>query len=301
MSGESGASEPARAPDRQVAATPAHDDEANRSADIEELLQFVYLAPVAIVKVGQQGNVELINPMSVQLLAGLGFDADWSDGPAIMDFLSPGLSAAWAASAARLGEVCAPRHVRLQASGAELHVVVKLVRTDAFCTMLTIEDVTATVRQERELVQHKQRFGVVLENIEGYCVVMLDAQGGILDWNPSIGRMFGPARVSLVGQSIDSLILSGAPREDAGIAFDLVRQAISQNGAFRREVALRVDTGAVIRGDVVATPTVEGSGSISGYVYVIRDITAQYVAHQRLLSDAMTDPLTGLLNRRSVR
>jgi len=274
--------------------------EAALSAEIEELLQFIYLAPVAIVKFGQQGTVEMINPKAVQLLEVLGIDVGLSDGPAIMDGLSPGLAAAWQASATQLGAVCAPRHVRLEGAGGDLYAVVTLVRADARCTMLAIEDVTATVRQERELVQHKQRFGAVLENIEGCCVVMLDALGNIVDWNPSIGRMFGPARVSLVGQSVDRLLLSGAPQERVEITFELARQAIAQQGAFRREVALRAGAGALIRGDVVATPTVEGSGSVSGYVYVIRDITDQYAAQQRLLTDAMTDPLTGLLNRRGL-
>ena len=267
---------------------------------IEELLQFVYLMPVAIVKLGAAGEVQMMNPKAVQLLEDLDLNPGALNGPTLMDFLSPGLSAIWQAAAQELGQVCPPLQLQLQSSGAARHLVLSLIRTDARCTMLSLEDVSATVAQQQEMARQQQRFGAVMEHIEGYCVVMLDAQGSMLEWNPSIGRMFGPETAERVGQSVDKLLAPVSEGDRRAMVFEKVKTAIAQSGAFRSKTAFRNPAGLLAWGDLVVTPTVESNGSISGYVLVIRDVTEAHEAQQRLLSDAMTDPLTGLLNRRGL-
>jgi two-component system cell cycle response regulator len=48
------------------------------------------------------------------------------------------------------------------------------------------------------------------------------------------------------------------------------------------------------------TPVVESAGQTSGYVAVIRDVTEEHQRTQQLLGEALTDPLTGLHNRRGL-
>lgn len=267
---------------------------------IEELLQFVYLMPVAIVKLGGCGDVQMMNPKAVQLLEDLDLDPGTLNGATLMDCLYPGLSTLWQDAAREVGEVCAPLQLQRRANGVNRHLVLSLIRTDERCTMLSLEDVSATVEQQREIARQQQRFGAVMEHIEGYCVVMLDAQGAVLEWNPSIGRMFGAATAALVGQLVDHLLPPVSDSDRRAMVFEKVKVAIAQSGAYRSETAFRNHAGLLAWGDLVATPTVESNGSISGYVLVIRDVTEAHEAQQRLLSDAMTDPLTGLLNRRGL-
>ena len=267
---------------------------------IEEMMQFVYLMPVAIIKLGTDGEVQMLNPKAGLLLAELDLDPCSLSGPAIMDSLSPGLSTLWRAAAQTMGPVCPPLQLQRQARGAQRHLVLSLIRTDARCTMLSLEDVSATVEQQHEMARQQQRFGAVMEHIEGYCVVMLDAQGAMQEWNPSIGRMFGTAAAALVGQLVDHLLPPVTDSDRRAMVFEKVKVAIAQNGAYRHETAFRNHAGLLAWGDLVATPTVEANGSISGYVLVIRDVTETHDAQQRLLSEAMTDPLTGLLNRRGL-
>lgn len=267
---------------------------------VEELLQFVYLMPVAIIKMGSQGEIQMVNPIAVQLLEDLDLEAGTQDGANILEALCAGLTETWSHSAHLVGEVCAPIQVTHLVGLQEKHLLLKLVRPDPRCTMLAIEDVTEIVEKEREISRQRQRFGVLMEQIEGYCVIMLDPQGCMLEWNPSIGRMFGDQTKAREMLSFDDLLNSVDSPEMVAVRFDHLKAIIEQQGAYRSEAAYRHHSGQVLRGDLVATPTVEVSGRISGYVCVIRDITEQYSARVQLLTDAMTDPLTGLLNRRGL-
>jgi diguanylate cyclase (GGDEF)-like protein/PAS domain S-box-containing protein len=275
---------------------PTHDLE----QQVEELLQFVYLMPVAIIKLGRTGAVEMLNPMAVQLLESLDIDSGGSTGPAIMDALSAGLSAAWDAALDAVGPVVPPLRTSFRLTdGRPLHLVLRVVKPDERCTMLAIEDVTATVEQERALQRNRQQLGFVLERIEGYCVAMLDDGGQLAEWNPSIDRMFGAEGVGLVGAPLSHLLRP--PHEVEGFPpFAEVRESVQRDGLYRREAPVRHVGDKVTWGDLVVMPTVDGDGVTSGYVVVIRDVSEQHGTQERLRIEAMTDPLTGLLNRRGL-
>lgn len=60
---------------------------------LQELMQFVYAMPVAILKLGPGAEVQMLNPMAAQLLQRIGLDPASLGGLALMDALSAGLSA----------------------------------------------------------------------------------------------------------------------------------------------------------------------------------------------------------------
>ena len=267
---------------------------------VQELLQFVYLMPVAIIKLGVSGDIAMLNPMAVQLLANLDIDPCALDGPQVLDALSPGLGALWAASGDKTGQICEPIRSSFFADSARaIHLVVSVVRPDRHCTMVSVEDVTTTVQRERELYLNRQQLGLVLERIEGYCVAMLDAQGNVTEWNPSIDRMFGASVTDRVGRPLAEF-LSPTDRSSAFQHFSVVAGRVAEHGLFRCETPLQHTSGDVLWGELVVTPTVSADGAVSGYVVVVRDISEQRHTQQRLFDAAMTDPLTALLNRRGL-
>ena len=268
--------------------------------EVEELLQFVYLMPVGILRLGASGAVEMINPKAVQLLQDMDVDTGSADGAAILEALGDGLAAVWRESAGRVGAVTEPRRCSPpQPLGNPLHLLVQCVRPDLRCTMVAIEDITATVEQERELVLQRRRIGLVLEHIHGYCVAMLDAAGAVAEWNPSIGRLLGASEQAVVGQPIFNwLVPDGQPGHTPHI--DGVRAAVATQGWCRLQAPWRHCDGHVLWGDCVVTPVIEPAGLTSGYVAVIRDITEEHQRTEQLLGQALTDPLTGLHNRRGL-
>ena len=275
-------------------------DARSAEQEVEELLQFVYLMPVGIVRLGACGTVEMINPKAVQLLQDMDVDTGSADGATMLDALGEGLAAAWRESAGRVGAVMAPRRCSPpQPLGDPLHLLVQVVRPDLRCTMVAIEDITATVEQERELVRQRRRIGLVLEQIQGYCVAMLDAAGAVAEWNPSIGRLLGASEPAVVGQPLFNWLARDA---HAGHTPDIdgVQAAVAAQGWCRLEAPWRHCDGRVLWGDCVVTPVVEPAGMTSGYVAVIRDVTEEHQRTQQLLGEALTDPLTGLHNRRGL-
>jgi diguanylate cyclase (GGDEF)-like protein len=291
-----------------------HSDAAGAEREIEELLQFVYLMPVAIARLGERGAVEMLNPKAVQILADLDIDSGQADGPVILDALEPGLAARWRASAGVIGPVLTPQRCTLaRPDGVALHLLLQVVRPDERCTMLAIEDVTTTVEQERELTRQRRRIGLVLEHIQGYCVAMLDAAGSVTEWNPSIGRLLGRAADQVVGQPLLDWVVRPRSAEDpaAGLAgtdaatdppsdFGHVAGAVALQGWCRLQMPCAGADGQILWGDCVVTPVVEADGQTQGFVAVIRDVTEEHLRTQELIDAALTDPLTGLFNRRGL-
>lgn len=267
---------------------------------LQELMQFVYAMPVAILKLGPSAEVQMLNPMATQLLQRIGLDPASLGGPALMDALSGGLSALWSRSAATVGSLLAPRRSSFHvADGSTVHLVLRVVKPDPHCTMIAIEDVSATVEQERLLHQHRQWLGLVLEQIEGYCVAMVDADGRLLAPNPSIDRMFGVNSAHGVGQGLFELF-GPAPAGGGPASFAGIKTALLERSSLRIEIPLRHQSGKLIPSDVLVAPTLAEDGTIGGYVFVIRDASAEHDTKDRLLKDAQTDHLTGLFNRRGL-
>ena len=273
--------------------------------EVEELLQFIYLMPVAVARFGALGEVEMLNPQAVQLLQDLDVDSGHADGPALLDALCPGLAADWHASADTVGAVGEARRSSLRRhDGRPLHLLLRLVRPDARCTMLVVEDITTTVEQERELGRQRRRLALALEHIEGYGVVMLDGAGRINDWNPSLGHLLGRTETSSLGQLLlDWLAPDAAGPGEAPVtphSFEAIGHAVAGQGWCHLQAPWRHADGHVLWGDCVVTPLMESDGSTSGYVAVIRDVSDEHRRHQQLLGEALTDPLTGLFNRRGL-
>jgi diguanylate cyclase (GGDEF)-like protein/PAS domain S-box-containing protein len=267
--------------------------------EIAELLQFIYLMPVAVLRLGETGDVELLNPKAVQLLQDLDIDVGNSDGPQILETLCPGLQQRWRDSAGRLGPVAPAQRVTPPRPGHPvLHLLLELVRPDPRCTMLVLEDVTLVVEQERELARARRRMNFVLENIHGYCVLMLDVRGIVFEWNPSIGRMFGGTEADVIGQSVLRGVAVDMQPGKPLLDFETIRVAVARQGWCQLHSPWRRFDGRVLWGDCMFTAVVDPDGAASGYVAVIRDTTEEHAHSQKLVEAALTDPLTGLYNRR---
>ncbi len=236
----------------------------------------------------------------MQLLEEIGIDSGAVTGTEILNTLSPGLAGIWQDSAGCTGAIRLQLSISftLRAQTA-MHLVLRVIRTDGHSTMIAIDGVTLSVEQERLLLGNRQLLGVMLEQIEGYCVGMLNVDCRLLESNPSIDRMFGLDSKLLVGQSLCDM--SGLQRTQGGSpSFSQIRESVSRGGLFHQEIELRHTSGKVLWGDLVVSPTVDAQGATIGYVTVMRNVSEQHEVKEQLLTDAQTDPLTGVLNRRGL-
>ena len=197
----------------------------------EDLTQILYLMPVAVARFGEAGALEMLNPAAARLLRNLDIDAAGTDLPTILERLASGLSEAWRASAGRGGAVLpAQQCTVLPAKGPTVHLLLRVFRPGARCTVITLDDVTVTVEKERELERQRRRMGLVFEYIHGYCVAMLDAAGTVMEWNPSIERLFGLTADAIVGQPLLNRVSVHLESPTSSSNFIDVKNAIANEG-----------------------------------------------------------------------
>jgi len=152
----------------------------------------------------------------------------------------------------------------------------------------------------RELDRQRRRMGLVFEYIHGYCVAMLDDAGTVVEWNPSIERLFGIKGDAIVGQPLLNRVSLHLEAPTSPPNFSDVRNVISKAGWCRVDASWNKGGGQEMWGDCVIAPVVEPGGSTGGYVAVIRDVSVEHINTRELIDAALTDPLTGLHNRRGL-
>jgi diguanylate cyclase (GGDEF)-like protein/PAS domain S-box-containing protein len=243
----------------------------------------------------------MLNPAAGKLLRHLDIVAAGANLPTILDRLCPGLAETWRTSAGRAGAVVpAQRCTVLPAKGPAVHLLLRVLRPGTRCTVITLDDVTVMVEKERELERQRRRTGLVLEYIHGYCAAMLDDAGTVIEWNHSIGRLFGVAANAIVGQPLLSRITVNLGEPTSSPDFFDVRNVIAKVGWCRVDASWKKGNGQEMWGECVVAPVIEPDGSTGGYVAVIRDVSVEHYSTQELIDDALTDPLTGLYNRRGL-
>jgi signal transduction histidine kinase len=122
------------------------------AAEYEALLQFVYLAPVGVVQFGNEGDIDMMNPMSAQLLMPLTRDGMLTNLLDAIEGVAPELRTMVAASGAANGAICRDHRVTMPRSGrtdgiAQV-IAVSLIRLDPDRLMGVISDISEAVRQE---------------------------------------------------------------------------------------------------------------------------------------------------------
>lgn len=270
----------------------------------EELLQFLYLMPTGVVKFDADGHVQMINPKAVSLLAGN--EQHLHDADALLGALAPELHQRWTESAGELGSLGEPVRVSVGTEPAATVLQLRLVRPDAACCMLTIEDVSELMAQKRRIVEQDIQLSAVIEHMQGYAVLSLTADGRLADWNTSLGRQLELTRTA-VGQPLEDMAFWRPPEgasppdpDNEAFAFSRLREEVRRAGWHHFSRRVWVPGGTCQWMDCVLAPIVHPPNTVAGYVMVLRDDTESHQRAERLYLEAYTDTLTGLPNRRAL-
>lgn len=166
-------------------------------------------------------------------------------------------------------------------------------------TVLTILPVAADLARRgklfRDLRDSEARYRVLAEHSTDI-ILNLDVDGRIRFISPSVWQLGGYNPAELIGRPALHLIASEH--------HDLVRDAHSRT-IFARGEPISVEYLALTRSGEIrwfethARAVIADDGEVDGTVSIVRDIAARKALEARLTSDATTDPLTGLLNRRA--
>lgn len=269
----------------------------SQAGNAELLLQFVHQFPVAVMRMNGAGAIDLVNPRAAALLTALGLPFQPDEGWAILEALDPTLGGLVRAHLPEPGRVAEQSPVeRRGPQGRVHHLALTAIVVNADSIMLVIEDVTSQVLQERQQARAHQSLTVVLGALQGYFVLMLGLDLRITQPNRSIERQLGHG-AEIVGRACGDLL-----RVDSSEPVDLAAKAelAIRQGWASFEAEYRSADGGVIWGDTMLTTIVDEAGDPSGFVIVARDVSERRRREAALIDEALTDPLTGLLNRRGL-
>lgn len=131
----------------------------------------------------------------------------------------------------------------------------------------------ARMRAERQLREADSVYARVVDGLNGYGVILLDADGIIRDWNQAASLIFGYVRGETIGQSI-AMIYTPEDR-----AADMVRadfRAATLHGSVVDARWLVRSDGSRLRSEGALTVLRHEDGEVSGFCKLLRDVTMNY-------------------------
>ena len=168
------------------------------------------------------------------------------------------------------------------------------------CTMLTVLPANAELERRAELFRRlresEARYRLVTENSTDI-VLNVDREGRMRFVSSSIRQIGGHEPSALIGQPLSALIHP----EDTAHALASLQRTIDDP----QDVTISEYRGFTTAGDLRWFEThsravTDDRGEVTGVVSAIRDVTQRKAHEERLARAALTDPLTGLVNRRAL-
>jgi PAS domain S-box-containing protein len=165
----------------------------------------------------------------------------------------------------------------------ELHDITERRRTEEF-VLDANRDLEERVRERSaELFQSEQRYRLMVDAIQDYCIYFVDDKGVVTEWTESAQRMHGHTRSQMLGKPYQSLLAKGNAGEDEVDAAQVLRLTLAHGQWETRGWRLR-DDGSRFWAHTVLTALRSETGELQGLSSITRDMTAA-----KSLEDVMND------------
>ena len=134
-------------------------------------------------------------------------------------------------------------------------------------------------RAEADLRASEERFRLLIEGVQDYAVVMLDADGRVISWNAGAERITGYSANEIIGQSCTRFY---PPEEMAQSRLHRALQVAQTDGRFEEEGWRVRKDGSRFLANVVLTALRDDHGGLRGFAQVTRDITERWHTVQEM-------------------
>ncbi len=165
----------------------------------------------------------------------------------------------------------------------ELHDITERRRTEEF-VLHANQDLEERVRERsEELFASEQRYRLMVDAIQDYCIYFVDETGAVTEWTESAQRLHGHQRSQIVGQSYETLMCTDNAGEDEVDPGQVLRLAKDHGQWESRGWRLRED-GSRFWAHTVLTALRNEAGELQALSSITRDMTAA-----KSLEDVMND------------
>jgi diguanylate cyclase (GGDEF)-like protein/PAS domain S-box-containing protein len=262
---------------------------------MEDLLQFLYLMPVGVVKFCADGTVAMMNAAASALLLAVTPADTLGDIYSALASIAPDLRRRVAQFAKPAGTIIDQQWIKIRAGpqALVLSLIVHAIRENVYMAVLT--DVTRLAEQEDKLYVDRKTFFAIFDHVRDYAIYTITLDGRIEEWNRSLQRYAGWLAADVQGRSDSVFFPADDPdRPDLGL---LLAEAERIGSTETEGWRLRRD-GSRLWTNSVITALPDESGTVRGFVVVSRDLTERKRQEDEMKKLATVDPLTGAYNRR---
>ncbi len=267
----------------------------------EQLMEYLYHASMGVAQTDLSGRIRLINPIAVRLLMPLARRGDLLENLFVtLDPFLPDLRKMVENAPDRNGSVLRNCRIAmpngLRGHAGPMYFSLSVVKVDHDALIVTIEDVSESVRHERLVSKHEAWINAVLSGASSHGQLLLDRDGRISSWNPAMQKLTGFAEAQVAGQPYSTLFAADAMTADR--MSDRLAE-VNQTGLSFSEGRMRRADGSEFWGHSVLMQNEASLGS-AGYTLLVRDISDHRETVDSLLKAATSDQLTGVANRRAL-
>ncbi|HEV7609313.1 MAG TPA: chemotaxis protein CheB [Steroidobacteraceae bacterium] len=143
----------------------------------------------------------------------------------------------------------------------------------------TFLDITLRKLAERDLIETRERFRVLIESARDFAIFQLDLQGNVTSWNTGAEHILGWTEQEIVGKPGEYLFT--AEDRQARVPEQEMRQAIDTGRAMDERWHTRKD-GTRFWASGVMSVAVARDGNVTGFVKIMRDVTDHKLTEDRL-------------------
>ncbi len=245
----------------------------------------VEAAPNAMIMVGQDGRIALVNAQTEKLF---GYPRDELIGQRIEMLVPqrnreqhPQQRADYFGDPSTRAMGVGRDLYGLTRDGREVPIEIGLnpLKTDSGTFVLaSIIDITERKRIEDTVRRSEARFRLMVSSVKDYAILMLDPQGLVASWNDGAQRLKGYDESEILGRHFSTFyppeeVATGRPETELRLARD--------EGRFEDEGWRQRKDGSRFWASVIVTPMYDEGGTLTGYSKVTRDITERKRSEER--------------------
>jgi diguanylate cyclase (GGDEF)-like protein/PAS domain S-box-containing protein len=264
-------------------------------AEHEALLSFMYMSPIGIVRSGLNGDVDMLNPVAVQLLMPLAGRMGVGNVFESLTNVAPELRNLVSSFPAERGRVCEGHRIVIAPSADRPMVLsCNIIKVNNTTLMMTLSDISRQVEAERRARQHESWLAGIYTSVNDFAFFTLDAAGRIDSWNASVEQLTGFSAEEVLGHTLD---LFYAPEAVDPYCSPEHISLTREKGWHIQERWCESKQGRRYAAQILVAVLREDDADIAGYSVVVRDVSGRKISSDELTRLLTTDHLTGAVNR----